>query len=366
MPEARPSSAKAAFTLVELLVVIAIIGTLVGLLLPAVQAARESARRSDCLNKLKQLALGSINYESANGGYPGVRDWKKTTTNDASAQARNWSFLIYLMPFLERQELYDSALTTFKAGAGGAGDSPSTWKASYPAGRLIQGLLCPSDKMISQTGIWPTSYRACAGDMNWGMTNWSWYLHEAQLIYNAPLVNGYGQYGTSPRSAIGSSLTKKIIDGLSKTVLFGEAVIGDGSDSRLSGWAQVSGADWSMLPQDCLAATFAASNTNYIGQDWTDRQPGNIWFYSTLPPNGPRCSHTQSGNSRVSAVPASSYHPGGANVAMCDGAVRFIEEGIDTNGSQNTSPSNPGHTTPSRYGVWGAMATPGRGDQYSY
>ncbi len=51
---------------------------------------------------------------------------------------------------------------------------------------------------------------------------------------------------------------------------------------------------------------------------------------------------------------------------MCDGAVRFIEETIDTNGSQNTSPSNPGYKTPSNYGVWGAMATPGQGDQYSY
>jgi len=357
------------FTLVELLVVIAIIGTLVGLLLPAVQAARESARRSDCANKLKQLALGSINYESANRGYPGVRDWKNATTNDASANARNWSFLIYVMPFLERQEVYDTALRAFKAGAGGAGDDPSAWKNGNPQCRVIQGLLCPSDKMIIQTGIWPTSYRGCAGDMMWGLQNWSWYPHEAQKVYNSNgtvLLNGYETYGTSPRSAIGSSLTRKITDGLSKTVLLGEAVIGDGTDSRLSGWAKVTGYDYSMKPQDCLAATFAA-NTNVIGQDWTTRYAGNIWFYNTLPPNGPRCVHDDGAPSSLNAgVPASSYHPGGANVAMCDGAVRFIEESIDTNGSQNSTPSNPGYTTPSRYGVWGAMATPGQGDQYSY
>jgi len=356
---------------VELLVVIAIIGTLVGLLLPAVQAARESARRSDCLNKLKQLALGCNNYESANRGYPGVKDWKNATTNDASAFARRWSFLIYLMPFLERQEVYDSALRAFKAGTGGAGDDPSSWKAGYPQGRRIEGLLCPSDKMISQneSTIWPTSYRACAGDMTFNIGNWGTYPHEAQKVYNGSgtvLLNGYETYGTSPRSAIGISLPKKISDGLSKTVLLGEAVIGDGSASRLSGWAKVTGYDWSPKPQDCLAATFAA-NTNVIGQDWTNCRTGHTWFYNTLPPNGPRCVHDDGAPSSLNAaVPASSYHAGGANVAMCDGAVRFIEETIDTNGSQNLGPSNPAYTTPSNWGVWGAMATPGQGDQYSY
>jgi len=100
MPEAQPSSARAAFTLVELLVVIAIIGTLVGLLLPAVQAAREAARRSSCQNNMKQLALGCINYQAAKGGLPGYKDW---TAQGSGGNARTWSFLIYAMPFLEEQ-----------------------------------------------------------------------------------------------------------------------------------------------------------------------------------------------------------------------------------------------------------------------
>jgi prepilin-type N-terminal cleavage/methylation domain-containing protein/prepilin-type processing-associated H-X9-DG protein len=367
MPEARPSSARAAFTLVELLVVIAIIGTLVGLLLPAVQAARESARRSSCQNNLKQLALACNNYESARGGYPGFRDWKNETTNGA-ANARSWSFLIYAMPFLEEAKTYDDALAYFKTSS--SGQAESAWTATQSSGRRIAGLLCPSDPMTqSRATNWPTNYRACAGDMTFNMQNWGQYPHEAQLVYSGTtsiLLNGYGRYGTSPRSAIGVSFAKKITDGLSKTVLVGEAVIGDGSSSRLTGWANVAHYDHRVLVQDCLAATFTA-NTNRIGHRWTNREAGNTWFYNTLPPNGPRCVHAAHNDSLHAAAPASSHHGGGAIVAMCDGAVRFIEESIDTNGSQNFTPPISGYfNEPTRWGVWGAMATPVQGETYSY
>lgn len=354
------------FTLVELLVVIAIIGVLIGLLLPAVQAARESARRSNCTNNLKQLALACNTYESARGGYPGFKDWKNETTSDASANARSWSFLIYAMPFLEQTELYDNALTHFKTGA--SGQAEGTWRATQSSGRRLAGLLCPSDPMTRSTATnWPTSYRACAGDMTYNMQNWGQYPHEAQLVYSGSiLLNGYGQYGTSPRSAIGVSFLKKITDGLSKTVLVGEAVIGDGSESRLTGWANVASYDHRVLTQDCLAATFTA-NSNFIGHVWTNRETGFTWFYNTLPPNGPRCAHAAHNNSAYAAVPASSHHVGGAVVAMCDGAVRFIEQSIDTNNSQNfTVPSSGYFREPTRWGVWGAMATPSQGDTYSY
>ncbi len=354
------------FTLVELLVVIAIIGVLIGLLLPAVQAARESARRSACTNNLKQLALACNTHESARGGYPGFKDWKNETTSNASANARGWSFLIYAMPFLEQAELYDNALAHFKTGA--SGQSEAAWRGTQSSGRRLTGLLCPSDPMTRSTATrWPTNYRGCAGDLTFNLSNWGSYPHEAQLIYNAPLVNGYSQYGTSPRSAIGVSFPKKITDGLSKTVLLGEAVIGDGSASRLSGWATVTGYDWQCRPQDCLAATFAA-NTNVIGHTWTSRMVGHTWFYNTLPPNGPRCAHHNGTTSDHAGVTASSYHPGGAVVAMCDGAVRFIAESIDTNNSPNlTTIGASGYfRQPTLWGVWGAMATPAQGDVYSY
>ncbi len=360
------------FTLVELLVVIAIIGVLVGLLLPAVQAARKSARRSACTNNLKQLALACNNHESAHGGYPGFKDWKNQTTSDASANARTWSFLIYAMPFLEQAETYDNALTYFKTGASGQGES--AWRGTQSSGRRISGLLCPSDQMTrSSTTNWPTSYRGCAGDLGYNFSNLGQYPYGAQDILagdgrslNGPPTSN-GTYGTSPRSAIGVSRLKRITDGLSKTVLVGEAVIGDGSASRLSGWATVTGYDWNCLPQDCLAATFAA-NTNIIGHRWTDRRAGQTWFYATLPPNGPRCAHHNGITSQDAGVPASSYHGGGAMVAMCDGSVQFIAESIDTNNSPNLNPvPGAGYTRqPTLWGVWGAMATPSQGENYSY
>ena len=363
MPEARPSSAKAAFTLVELLVVIAIIGMLVGLLLPAVQAARESARRSSCQNNMKQLALACISYQAAAGGFPGCKDW---TAQGSGGNARTWSFLIYAMPFLEQQPTYDQALTYYSTNA--AGRSESDWRGSVAAGRRIVGLLCPSDPMsLSSATKWPTNYRGCAGDQTFNISNWGSYPHEAQKLLSGSVgLNGYCQYGTSPRSAIGSSFPKKITDGLSKTVLVGEAVIGDGSDSRLSGWATVTGYDWGTLPQDCLAATFTA-NTNTIGFNWTSSNAGQTWFYNTLPPNGPRCAHHNGTTSSYAGIPASSYHPGGAIVAMCDGGVRFISESIDTNNSPNMNPvPNPFWNQASRWGVWGAMATPAQRENYTY
>jgi len=356
----------AGFTLVELLVVIAIIGTLVGLLLPAVQTARESARRTTCTNNLKQLALGCNTYQSAHGGYPGYKDWKNVTTNGATT-ARSWSFLIHVMPFLEQSETFDQARAYFTTNANGQSDA--AWRGTQSAGRRINALLCPSDPMGMSPAIrWPTNYRGCAGDLTYNLSNWGSYPHEAQLVYNGAgtvLLNGYGQYGTSPRSAIGVSLPKKITDGLSKTVLVGEAVIGDGSASRLSGWATADGYDWQCKPQDCLAATFTA-NTNVIGHTWTSRQVGHTWFYNTLPPNGPRCAHHNGTTSNDAGVPASSYHPGGAVVAMCDGAVRFIAESIDTNNSPNLAIGSSGYfRQPSLWGVWGAMASPAQGETYS-
>ena len=375
------------FTLVELLVVIAIIGVLIGLLLPAVQAARESARRSACTNNLKQLALGCNTYESAHGGYPGYKDWKNERSQyltDASAatiaqRAATWSFLAYVMPFIEQTELHDEALSFFRSNQANAtgGQSAENWRArlqSQTRRVIIPGLLCGSDPMVaSSIPRLPTSYRGCAGDMTWSMTSRSSYPHTAQILFGGTVqLNGNTYYGTSPRSAIGVSLPKNITDGLSKTILVGEAVLGNGTASRLAGWASVAGYDWGVKPQDCLAATFTINTNDRIGHNWADTNTGYSWFYATLPPNGPRCGHSNNGANadQFAGVPASSYHGTGALVAMCDGAVRYIEESIDTNNSPNFSPSQSANPTvyrdASRWGVWGAMATPAHGETYSY
>jgi prepilin-type processing-associated H-X9-DG protein len=286
------------------------------------------------------------------------KDWKNAHTNpaaQAAAMAPDWSFLVYVMPFIEQQQAYDAALAYFRSGTT-TGTNSTTYRAnSSPNGRRISGLLCGSDPMTADvTTLMPTNYRACAGDVTWNMSNRGFYPIAAQNLHS-------GQ-GSFLRSAIGVSFPKKITDGLSKTLLIGEAVIGDGSASRLSGWAEVANYQSYSIPQNCLAATFAASADNLIGRNWANGLAGYTWFYCTLPPNGPRCSRLA--EARHSAVPASSYHGPGAQVAMCDGAVRFIDESIDTNNSPNVTTLN--FTEPSRFGVWGAMATPAGSEVYSY
>ena len=149
---------RAGFTLVELLVVIAIIGTLVGLLLPAVQAARESARRSTCSNNLKQLGLAALNYVDANGKLP----WNRNETAAALSQTpypwnfndpkHKGSFLVCMLPFMERNDLYGSL--NFTAGTQDIENQLVGGKALYTY--VLKELICPTDNhngtMVADNG----------------------------------------------------------------------------------------------------------------------------------------------------------------------------------------------------------------------
>ena len=370
MPEAQPSSARTAFTLVELLVVIAIIGTLVGLLLPAVQAARESARRSACQNKLKQLSLACINYESAQKCYPMSKDWRSQRSQylvDADAatitgRARTWSFLIYAMAFMEEPKFYDDASSFFRSNLANAtgGQNSMNWNYTYGL-RKVAALTCPSDgTALSNLATWPTNYRASGGDAQWSLSSVCVYPDDRWT------TTGGGTYQTRDRCAFGKGKAAHIQDGLSKTVMLGEAVIGDGSADPRSGWATVTGYDWVQKPSTCQAATFTAQ-PSLIGYYWHSVQMGQSWFFTVQQPNSPRCTHLQNNNSEFTGVPASSYHSGGATVAMCDGAVRFIGDSIDVNNLPDYSSNGPNSSTKaSLYGVWGAMGTPNAGENYTY
>jgi prepilin-type processing-associated H-X9-DG protein len=277
-----------------------------------------------------------------------------------------------VLPFIEEAATYDSARSYFKNTGGANGGSVAGWRGLYPNGVKLAAILCPSDPMTFSSDVqWPTNYRACAGDVTYQMGSQGFYPHEAQILYccGGVALNGESQYGTSPRSAIGVSFPKRITDGLSKTVLVGEAVIGDGTESRLTGFARVAGYNDNSKPQACLAASFVTTAPGYrnaIGWVWPAAAAGHTMFYNSLPPNGPRCSRNNQTDSEA-GVPASSHHPGGAVVAMCDGAVRFIDQSIDTNNSPDQTISSVSYLrAKSVYGVWGAMATPNQYETYSY
>jgi prepilin-type N-terminal cleavage/methylation domain-containing protein len=209
-----------AFTLVELLVVIAIIGTLVGLLLPAVQVAREAARRSSCQNNLKQMALGVLNFESAfrrlprNGKEDALRSaWTYTsgTTIKYDGNSKGYSYMFAILPFVEEQSLYDLALKSAlnAASTGGTKALDNSQRST-----IVPAFRCPSDdasvvmRLRSSRGA-PFNYYCKAGDA---------FLGKTEISKRAP----FGWYGETPAQETERKL-KDILDGTANTIMLAES-----------------------------------------------------------------------------------------------------------------------------------------------
>jgi prepilin-type N-terminal cleavage/methylation domain-containing protein len=188
-----PSNNRRAFTLVELLVVIAIIAILVSLLLPAVNSARESARRTQCMNQVRQLGLAAINYESANRKFsPGIVD------DDQNAQEAWHSGFVYLLPFLEETALHDQY------------DLEQPWSSvdNLLVGQnTISGLQCPSNN----------SFVVDDGGVSGAATDYAFSKGNRAYLCGEPAGNGL--FDINSATKVG-----KISDGLSKTIAFGEAI----------------------------------------------------------------------------------------------------------------------------------------------
>mgnify|MGYP000851330125 CR=1 FL=1 len=335
------------FTLVELLVVIAIIGILIALLLPAVQAAREAARRSQCTNNLKQIGLGLHNYVDAFQAYPAR----------CNAYTPRSSWLTRILPYVEQKPLYDEiqAAGSIPPYQGVFGSPFAPWYVT------VKGYACPSDPaaMTTPAGGWDlghNSYFGCGGDR----------------------AEHYSEPNQSKRGVFSGHLRwhtmAEVVDGLSNTIGAGEVCVASGSNNIRGslgvGWGvgdDQNAALSTMIPATCLAKKGLNSmlsgtvDNGMIGRRWADGVAAFSAFYTVLPPNSPSC---REGNDYIWVLnTASSYHPGGANVGMADGSVRFVSETIDTgsapSGGLSVAPTDSG---PSRYGVWGAMGTMGAGE----
>ncbi|WDI42731.1 DUF1559 domain-containing protein [Bremerella sp. P1] len=299
---------RRAFTLVELLVVIAIIGVLIALLLPAVQQAREAARRSECSNNLKQFGLALHNFESAHQEIPG---------GEYSAVAY-FSPHAMLLGFMEQTAIADQADLTL-----GVFTEPNfTLSMNQPP-----GFACPSDPFPAEgVGQGATSYHC-----NWG----SW-VH----------FNGWdGVFGPQADGEGGSSVKRlppltfgKIVDGLSNTAAFAEVVIGantsGGPKNRFDAFeiSMPSAMDFAGARDEMMQLDWEPLNIPWSG-DWRYRgipwMEGSVWrtgYNHILPPNQPAFVP---GDFNKIVSPASSYHPGGALAVLCDGSVQFFPETID-------------------------------------
>ena len=365
----RKSGRSSGFTLIELLVVIAIIGVLVGLLLPAVQQAREAARRSSCTNKLKQMQLAMLNYESTNKKFPaqGSSQEIRKISNDP-ATSRRWGFIPFLLPYTEQLSLHTAMITLIETAAKARPYSGDNAHRGVTRTELTE-ILCPSDPNSGRTSggvsnLARTNYRICRGDKR------------AEAIESRSRGVGKTGYtrvdgGNGINIASISDLSKliprsvrmkDITDGTSNTISLGEARIGVGSgDSRQGGYGiSASAKGGNAAPSVCQAligsdGKYSSSNTNSSqapGMRWGDSDEAFTSFFTFAAPNYPRCG---SGNENWACIPPSSYHPGGAVMAHVDGSVKFYNDNIDA--GPTGAGTNAGWTGQSERGVFGALGS---------
>lgn len=334
---------RSAFTLIELLVVIFIIGILIALLLPAVQAAREAARRMECTNNLRQLGLAVHGYHDATGVLPSQCLYLAPNCVDGWTQG--WTLAI--LPGLEQQPLYD---------AHNFGLGPDWIENSTTASTSLSVLLCPSDYSNTQPDPPQAvlSYHSNLGGPG-VFRNWTGTI--VPPFTRCP----YKPYRTwwTPDSNLGPLGLVSVNDGLSNTALFSEKLIGLPIDT-IATVGSVNAKRALFVPAAAipntmdLAQTMAflqacrslpGSETSSVdsssypsGGRWTYSFPWHIsnnayTHYNT--PNGLSCRSMSTPNDNVwgggqtGIITATSGHPGGVNVCFSDGSVRFIEDTID-------------------------------------
>lgn len=344
-----------AFTLVELLVVIAIIGILVALLLPAIQAAREAARRSQCTNNLKQLGVAVHNYHDT---YKVLPFRQGGTESGPVNNGGRLSGFVGMLPFMEQASLFDMIKNGGVAThTGGTTDyppgGPVPWDGGFiPWQQRIPGLLCPSDpgQQLRLTGIQPANYCFSTGDVatrnEWTETRGPFGGRGARPCFNFSMI----------------------ADGLSNTIALSERCVVVASNKIKGGVLHNLGGieSNSQQPINCLTKraaddTYVAGSTLWgaAGTRWADGATGFTHFNTILPPNSPtRNDAVWDGNAMF--CPPTSYHPGGAMGLMCDGAVTMISDSIDTGNLAVTM--NRGITGASPYGVWGALGSKDGGE----
>lgn len=332
---------------------------LVALLLPAVQAAREAARRMQCSSQLKQVSLALQNYHDTHLAFPA----QASRVHDAPVMdADRWSATVHLLPFMEQTARYDAIYDS-----GGC-----TYVAHESLRGIISSLICPSDSGANSLEYTSSSYVFCLADLMWNSSS-------SEDKAKGRMVFVYQHWSTMA----------SIEDGTSNTAAVSECVIAKEPSSRMikGGIAQVNNVDnsssggpigkcgLSALTDPSNRTAFKSSvvtnptlhpgepQSSFRGGRMYDGRPSYSGFSTVTPPNSPACVQTNTNGDLpdVWLMPPASYHTGGVNVGLFDGSVRFVNEAVDFNGGT----AGQDVTGPSPYGVWGAFGTPRGGESES-
>jgi prepilin-type N-terminal cleavage/methylation domain-containing protein/prepilin-type processing-associated H-X9-DG protein len=315
---------RTGFTLIELLVVIAIISVLIALLLPAVQAAREAARRMQCSNNLKQIGLAMHNYESVAGAFPitGVIDTRPT----AFAAWVGWSGHARILPLMEQGPMFNSVNFTL----------PYSRADNYTvASTTVSSFVCPSELDSSPT---PASsfFNTPKAVSNYGLNMGDWF------VFNPP--------GPITRGVFAPNLSRRFAsftDGTSNTVLASEVKIRSPEYNCFGGLANINNP---MSVPDPTADPYTVApeyggSCGGVGQSHTAWVDGNVQetgMTTAWPPNKAILGTKGEGDLDLQGIPlfrggagptfaaitSRSYHPGGVNALFADGGVRFIKSSI--------------------------------------
>lgn len=351
---ARAVRISRGFTLVELLVVIAIIGVLVALLLPAVQAAREAARRAQCTNNIKQLALACISHHDVHKAFPPAFTYSEKALTSrgglANVHSNPWhgpNWVIMILPYIEQQVLYDQFDLT---------EYISADVNQLPRSQTIETLLCPTDGAFNAQ---PFSVPAGLGGANWARGNYGAngsinHAKEGNVAWSPTKVDTafywYDSNWTWTRGVMGGNTAlsiKEIEDGTTNTVLLTELRAGLSPGDRRGIWAMgMAGASsvWAHSTDDCIGPNSCLPGAdNIMGSARTVAEVGE----SVMLQN---CMAVGGGGSASNQAAPRSQHVGGVMVAFADGSVTFITENIEThNGSYNIAYETDGFLD---YGAW--------------
>ena len=309
------------FTLVELLVVVAIVGVLVALLLPAVQSAREAARRGSCLNNLRQLGIAMQNYDSAWNGFPAGAAARPAPNSPGTPWTfYRWSALAAITPYMENSDAYHSLNFDYPLYTASLSVSPQNREAV----KLVIGeFLCPSDIERQVTpDFGPTNYAVCTGTgLGPGNSN----------DHGSPFdTDGLFAINSHTRAA-------DIGDGLSKTALMSESTLGQPRQSEHDPQVEYKFITTAPLTPERCQQSNSWNVTHPRGFAWVNGEFRCALYNHYQTPNSeePDCMGVLFGGSLQRIFTpygwraARSWHPGGANLLLADGAVRFTENSID-------------------------------------